>query len=156
MRVHPGPKRSNCFISCRGRSLKEDGVGVITGAARVRGPHSNRQQCSLFSQANYFHRCCQNQILGPRSSHVIPLWRSSFDLILFAISRPSQAAESDESSTDSLFQPFVCSQRFQLSAKSWDLGSDRGVRCSRRALVAFSLTACFKWPRIPRGINRVF
>lgn len=149
MRVHPGPKRSNCFISCRGRSLKEDGVGVITGAARVRGPHSNRQQCSLFSQANYFHRCCQNRILEPCSSHVIPLWRSSFDLILFGVSRPGQAAESDESLTDSLFQPFVRSQ-------SWDLGSDRGVRCSRRALLAFSLTACFKWPHIPRGINRVF
>lgn len=83
-RPHRSKAHSNCFISFRGASLKEESVGVITSAARVRGLHSNRQQCTFFSQTNYFSPCCRNWVFQPRRCHIIPLWSTLFPF--FAIS----------------------------------------------------------------------
>lgn len=64
---------SNCFISSRGSSLKEESIGVITGAARVRGLHSNRQQCTFFLRPITFTVLSELGFGALQVSHYTPM-----------------------------------------------------------------------------------
>lgn len=95
MRPHRSKAHSNCFISFRDSSLKEESTGVITSAARVQGLHSNRQQCTSFLRPITFHRAVRTGFwsLAGVTLHLFGPLHFPF----FAISEPSEAAQCDES-----------------------------------------------------------
>lgn len=86
---------SNCFISSRRSPLKEERIGVITGAARVRGFHSNHQQCTFFLRPITFTVLSELGFGALQVSHYTPMDLFISFFFLLAISVLSEAAQCD-------------------------------------------------------------